>query len=38
LTFLREHRKQAKRGYLICRCSRPMEIHENVVALPWFCL
>ena len=38
LTFLQEHPKQAKRGYLICRCSRPMEIHENVAALPWFCL
>jgi predicted AAA+ superfamily ATPase len=38
LTFLQEHPKKAKRGYLICRCSRSMEIHETVTALPWFCL
>ena len=38
LTFFREHPREAKRGYLICRCPRPMEIHERVIALPWFCL
>ena len=38
LTFLREHPNQSKHGYLICRSSRPMEIHESVTALPWFCL
>lgn len=38
LTFLKEHARTAKRGYVICRCPRPMELHEKVLALPWFCL
>jgi predicted AAA+ superfamily ATPase len=37
-TFLKEHPKQAKQAYIICRCSRPMEICDRVTALPWFCL
>ena len=38
LTFLREHPKQAERGFVICRCSHPQRIHDQVTALPWFCL
>ena len=38
LTFLKEHPHKAKQGYIICRCPRPMELHEKVTALPWFCL
>lgn len=38
LALLAEHPKQAKHGYIICRCSHPMRIHEQVTALPWFCL
>ncbi len=38
LTFLGEHPKQAKQGYIVCRCPRPMQLHEKVTALPWFCL
>lgn len=38
LTFLKEHPGHAQRGYVICRCPRPMEIHDRVVALPYFCL
>ncbi len=38
LNFQKEHPDQVERGYIICRCPRPMEIHENVMALPWFCL
>jgi hypothetical protein len=38
LTFLEEHPKQAKQGYLVCRCSRPAQLHEKITALPWFCL
>jgi predicted AAA+ superfamily ATPase len=38
VNFLDEHPKQAKRGYLICRCARPMEIQDRVIALPWHCL
>jgi hypothetical protein len=38
LTFLREHPKTARHAYLICRCRLPMQLHDNVTALPWFCL
>jgi uncharacterized protein len=34
-TFLAENPDRAKRGYIICRCDRPLQILENVVALPW---
>ena len=35
LTFLKEHHAQTEKGYIICRCPRPMEIHAQVIALPW---
>lgn len=38
LTFLREHRGRAARGYLVCRCRHPLELHPRVTALPWWCL
>lgn len=38
LKFMEENPARAPRAYIICRCSRPMEIHEKVTALPWFCL
>jgi predicted AAA+ superfamily ATPase len=38
LKFMDENPAGAKRGYLICRCPRPLEIHEKITALPWFCL
>lgn len=38
LTFLAEHPKQANHGYVVCRCSHPLRIHEQITALPWFCL
>ncbi|MFA4846225.1 MAG: DUF4143 domain-containing protein, partial [Patescibacteria group bacterium] len=38
LKFISEHPEKVERGYIICRCPRPMEIHEKVMALPWFCL
>jgi predicted AAA+ superfamily ATPase len=38
LTFLKEHPRQAQEGYVICRCSLPMQLHDRVTALPWFCL
>jgi len=25
-------------GSPICRCARPMRLHEKVMALPWHCL
>jgi predicted AAA+ superfamily ATPase len=38
LTFLAEHPKPAAHGFIVCRCRRPMQLHEKVTALPWFCL
>jgi len=38
LTFLSEHPKQAKQGYIVCRCSRPAQLHDKITALPWVCL
>ena len=38
LTFLREHPRKAKHGYVVCRCDRPLRLHDKVTALPWFCL
>lgn len=32
--FLNEH-EQAKSGFIICRTPRPMQLAENIVALPW---
>lgn len=38
LGFLAENPKQAKHGYVICRCRHPLALHEKITALPWFCL
>ena len=38
LTFLQEKKKEAKHGYVICRCPRPLQLHDQITALPWFCL
>ena len=38
LTFMDEHPKMARQAYIVCRCPRPMQLHEKVTALPWFCL
>lgn len=35
LAFLQEHPDRSARGYIICRCPRPLQIHEKVTALPW---
>ena len=38
LTFLQEHPRKAPHGYVVCRCDRPLRLHEKVTALPWFCV
>jgi predicted AAA+ superfamily ATPase len=38
LTFMEEHPQKARQGFVICRCPRPMRLHDRVIALPWFCL
>ena len=34
-TFLDEHPKQARHGYVVCRCPEPLAIDDRVTALPW---
>ena len=38
LAFLDEKPKEAEHGYVICRCPRPLRLHDKITALPWFCL
>jgi hypothetical protein len=38
LTFLSEHPKQSNRGFILCRCARPMQLHARVLAIPWWIL
>jgi len=38
LTFLDEHPKRARKGWLICRCAVPLALTDRVTALPWSCL
>ena len=35
LTFLDEHPKRARHGYVICRCAAPLALTDRVTALPW---
>ena len=35
VTFLSEHPKRARHGYLICRCPTPLALTDSVTALPW---
>jgi predicted AAA+ superfamily ATPase len=34
-TFLDEHPRRARKGWLICRCSAPLALTDRVTALPW---
>ncbi|OGV69588.1 MAG: hypothetical protein A2283_02160 [Lentisphaerae bacterium RIFOXYA12_FULL_48_11] len=36
LRFLDESPDRKSKGYIICRCSKPMLLHDRVMALPWF--
>lgn len=38
LRFLAEEPVRAKRGWIVCRCERPMEIADGVTAIPWHLL
>jgi predicted AAA+ superfamily ATPase len=35
LSFLDEHPGRADMGYIVCRCPRPLQLHEKITALPW---
>ncbi len=34
VTFLGEHRKRARHGYVICRCAAPLALTDRATALP----
>ena len=38
LSFLAGHPQQARHAYVICRCAAPLRLHDQITALPWFCL
>jgi uncharacterized protein len=38
LAFMAEHPREAKHGYVVCRCPRPLALADNITALPWYCL
>ncbi|MBN8249590.1 MAG: DUF4143 domain-containing protein, partial [Verrucomicrobia bacterium] len=38
LGFLDENRKKSRRGFIVCRCRRPMQLHDRITAIPWHCL
>jgi len=38
LVFLEEQKNRVAAGFLVCRCKRPMQLHDRVTALPWFAL
>ncbi|MEI6785309.1 MAG: hypothetical protein WCQ21_30795 [Verrucomicrobiota bacterium] len=38
VAFLHEKKNEAQHGYVICRCPRPLQLHDRITALPWFCL
>ncbi len=34
-SFMDEHRRSARHGYVICRCPEPLALDDRVTALPW---
>lgn len=38
LKFLADHPGRAARGWIVCRCERPMEVADGVTAIPWTAL
>ncbi len=35
INFLKENNRQCKKGFIVCRCPRPLQIDDNVTAIPW---
>ncbi len=35
-TFLDDHGPRAKRGLLVCRCPKPQQLTDRVLAVPWY--
>jgi uncharacterized protein len=38
ITFLSDHPRQARHGFVVCLAPRPVALHERVTAIPWSCL
>ncbi|HPD61022.1 MAG TPA: ATP-binding protein [Thermodesulfobacteriota bacterium] len=38
IEFMRDFPKKSQEGYIICRCSRPMQIYEKIRAIPYWSL
>ena len=38
LAFLDEQGARTPHGYIICRCPRPLRLHDRITALPWWWL
>jgi predicted AAA+ superfamily ATPase len=38
IAFLDDQGTRASRGYLVCRCPRPLQLERRVTALPWWAL
>lgn len=34
-TFMTEQKGKARRGYVVCRCDRPMQLAPGITAIPW---
>jgi hypothetical protein len=32
---MEEQKGKAKRGYIVCRCERAMQLDEHITAIPW---
>jgi len=37
-TFLDEHAENATEAYVVCRCPRPAQLTERIMAIPWWAL
>lgn len=34
-TFIEDSKGRARRAYIVCRCSRPQQLDEHIMAIPW---
>jgi predicted AAA+ superfamily ATPase len=37
-SFIDSSKGRAKRAYIVCRCSRPQQLDEQITAIPWWML
>ena len=38
IEFMRHLPDKARHGFVVCRCERPMQIHENILAIPYWAM